>query len=102
VTSDQVSVGTLTVFNSTDGLFITADAGGGWELSGARLAVTKSLECMPVTKSGNAMVGRFLLKRACKKATTQIQFALPLLVGRHAALHLAARRAAAGRGVDRP
>ncbi len=91
VTSDSTQAGTLSVFNSTDGLFITADAASGWELTGARLAVTKSLDCMPMTKSGNANTSRFLIRRSCKKAESQIQFALPLLVDPGTPLYIALR-----------
>lgn len=91
VTSDSTRAGTLTIFNSTDGLFVTADAAPGWELAGARLAVTTSVDQLPKTKSGNANLSRFLLRRTCRKAAVEIQFALPLLVDPGTPLYISLR-----------
>jgi hypothetical protein len=91
VTSESVQVGTLTVFNSTDGLFITADAAIGYKLTGSRLAVAKSLSGIPMTQAKNPVVGHFLLKKVCQSPAAQIQFALPLLVEPGTQLFIALR-----------
>ena len=80
VTSEPASVGTLTVFNSTDGLFITADAAAGWELRETRLAVTTSLDCIPHSKAGIPNVDHFLLRKKGGQGTTELGYNLRLVV----------------------
>lgn len=79
-TPQAASAGTLTVFNSTDGLFITATAAEGWEYTETRLAVAKSLDCIPRTKGGKPDVNRFLLRRKAHPAASELSYNLPLLV----------------------
>ncbi|HZE96456.1 MAG TPA: hypothetical protein VE981_05490 [Planctomycetota bacterium] len=80
VTGDHSVAGTVSVFNSTDGLFITATAADGWEFTSSRLAVGLALSCIPHGKSGAPTVSRFLLRKTCVKASNEIKYALPLLV----------------------
>src|SRR5882762_6278167 len=63
VTTEPKTTGTLTVFNSTDGLFITATAAPGWNLLETRLAVSTSLNCIPHSKSGKTNVDYFMLRK---------------------------------------
>src|SRR5579859_4320513 len=80
VTPDAKTAGTVTVFNSTDGLFVTAAADGGWELRETRLAVARSLDGIPHRKSGEPQAERFLLRKRGGPGTTQLGYNLPLLV----------------------
>jgi hypothetical protein len=80
VTPDAKTTGTVTVFNSTDGLFVTAAADAGWELRETRLAVARSLDGIPHCKSGEPQPERFLLRKSGGPGTTQLGYNLPLLV----------------------
>jgi len=80
ITLEGKSVGTVTLYNSTDGFFITAATDAGWELRQTRLAVARSLDCIPHFKSGEAQVDRFLLRKEGRPGTTQLGYNLPLLV----------------------
>lgn len=96
VTAEPAPTGTLTVYNSTDGLFITATAAEGWEYTETRLAVATSLDCIPHTKTGAANPSRFMLRRKGKPAATELTYNLPLLVEPgtqlYIALHASARK----------
>lgn len=80
VTPEAAPTGMLTVFNSTDGLFITATADAGYELLETRLFVTKSLECVPRTKNGSPNLNRSMLRRKGSPAAAELSYNLPLLV----------------------
>jgi hypothetical protein len=80
VTSEPMATGTLTVYNSTDGLFVTATAEPGYEFLETRLAVSTSLDGIPKLKSGGPNLNRFLLRRKGKPAATELSYNLPLLV----------------------
>jgi hypothetical protein len=80
VTSEPASVGTVSVFNSTDGLFITATPAAGWQLSESRLSVALSLGCIPQSKSGAPNLDRFVLRKKKTNSSGEMAYALPLLV----------------------
>jgi len=80
VTSEAAAVGTVTVFNSTDGLFVTASPAAGWELTETRLAVSRSLDRIPKSKTGSPNVDRFQLRKKKAGADGAIAYTLPLLV----------------------
>jgi len=80
VASDTFAVGQVTIFNSTDGLFITAAPAEGWELTETRLAVSTTLSGIPKSKKGGPDLDRFLLRKKKTDASGQITYALPLLV----------------------
>lgn len=91
VTSDGASVGTLSVYNSTDGLFVTASAGEGWELTDTRMVVTTSRSAIPLCRDGSPNLGRYWLQRRGKPAAPQLSYALPLLVDPGTELFLSLR-----------
>jgi hypothetical protein len=80
VTSEAVTTGSMTLYNSTDGLFITATAAPGWELRETRLSVTTSMDSLPHSKSGRANIDRFMLRRKGGPGTTELSYNLRLLV----------------------
>jgi len=80
VTPEPKTTGTLTVYNSTDGLFVTATAAPGWDLLETRLAVSKSLSCIPHAKSGLTNVDHFLLRKKGGAGVTELGYNLRLLV----------------------
>jgi hypothetical protein len=80
VTAEPASVGTVSVFNSTDGLFVTATPAAGWQLSESRLSVALSLGCIPQSKSGAPNLDRFVLRKKKTGSSGEMTYALPLLV----------------------
>jgi hypothetical protein len=80
VTPQAATVGTVTVFNSTDGLFVTATPAADWDLRETRLWVGLSVDRIPATKSGDPDVNRFRLRRKKPAADGSMAYALPLVV----------------------
>jgi hypothetical protein len=80
VTPKAEDVGSLTVFNSTDGLFVTAKPGPGWELTQTRLSVSRSAASIPQNKTGKPNCDRFVLRRTKTDASGNMVYSLPLLV----------------------
>jgi hypothetical protein len=80
VASDSSSVGVVSVFNSTDGLFITATPAPGWELSETRLSVSAKLSGIPQSKAGGPNLDRFLLRKKKTTPSGEMTYGLPLLV----------------------
>jgi len=89
VTPEPKTTGTLTVFNSTDGLFITATAAQGWELLETRLAVTTSLDGIPHSKNGHTNIDHFLLRKMGGAGVTELGYNLRLLVEPGTLLYIA-------------
>src|SRR5579862_557430 len=80
VTSSPATVGSVTVFNSTDGLFITATAASGWLLRETRLSVTTSLNAIPHSQDGKAWIDGFVLRNEGSPSAAALSYSLPLLV----------------------
>ncbi len=89
VTPKAEAVGSLTVFNSTDGLFVTAKPGPGWELTETRLSVSRSVTAIPQTKSGKPNCDRFVLRKLKTDASGVMVYSLPLLVEPGTELYIA-------------
>lgn len=89
VTPEPKTTGTLTVYNSTDGLFVTATAATGWDLLETRLAVSTSLNCIPHFKSGQTNVDHFLLRKKGGTGVTELGYNLRLLVEPGTQLYIA-------------
>ncbi|MBV8878331.1 MAG: hypothetical protein JO332_00065 [Planctomycetaceae bacterium] len=79
-TADAASPGQVTVFNSTDGLYLTATAAPGWEFRQTRLSVTRSLDCIPHSRSGQPNINRFMLRKEGRPSAPEFSYTLPLLV----------------------
>lgn len=80
ITAEAQSVGSVTVYNSTDGLFVTTAPGKGWELKETRLAVSTRPGGLPKAKGGGPNLDRFLLRMKKVSASGEMTFALPLAV----------------------
>jgi hypothetical protein len=80
VTSQKDLVGSMSLFNSTDGLFVTASPAKGWTLKETRLAVSLSLDGLPHLHGGRCNPDGFLLRKTKPDATGTLTYALPLLV----------------------
>ena len=55
----HIDVGTVTVYNDQDDLFIRIETTGGWWMTESHVAVATSLEEIPQTRTGNPKVGHF-------------------------------------------
>ena len=55
----NIDVGTMSVWNDEENLYITYDTTGGWEMTETHLAVAGSLPGIPQTKKGNPIPGKF-------------------------------------------
>jgi len=55
----NIDVGTVSVWNDEENLYITYDTTGGWEMTETHLAVAGSLPGIPQTKKGNPIPGKF-------------------------------------------
>jgi hypothetical protein len=80
VASDGSPVGLVTVFNSTDGLFITAAPSAGWDLAETRLALSTKASLLPKSRGGGPDLDRFLLRKRKAGASGEMAYVLPLLV----------------------
>lgn len=102
VAAKTIPMGTVTVSNSTDGLFVTVKADAGWELREGQLAVATSLAGIPQTKSGNPKPGKFTFKRKCGAPASELSYTIPLSVAPGTelflALHADVRRTGTGGG----
>ena len=59
IAGKHVEVGTVTVWNDGENLYVKYNTTGGWVLTETHLAVATSLEGIPQTRSGNPIVGLF-------------------------------------------
>jgi hypothetical protein len=57
----SIDVGTVTVYNDQDMLYMSIQTTGNWVLTETHVAVAPTLEGIPQTGSGNPKVGQFLL-----------------------------------------
>lgn len=58
----HIEVGTVTVWNYGDILYVKYSTTGGWVLTETHLAVAESLDGIPQTKTGNPIPGKFPYK----------------------------------------
>jgi hypothetical protein len=89
VASDTSTVGQVSIFNSTDGLFITATPAADWNLTETRLALSTNVSLLPKTKRGGPDLDRFLLRKRKTDASGEITYGLPLLVAPGTTIYIA-------------
>jgi hypothetical protein len=86
----NIPVGTVTVSNDADFLYVTYETTGGWKLKETHLAVADSVEGIPQTKKGNPKVGNFPYKAKHKKVeeyTYKIELTWPSCTQLYIAAH---------------
>jgi hypothetical protein len=89
VATDTSTVGQVSVFNSTDGLFITATPAAGWTLTETRLALSTNVALLPKSKRGGPDLDRFLLRKRKANASGEMTYGLPLLVAPGTTIYIA-------------
>lgn len=80
VTPAKAVVGSVTLFNSTDGLFVTVSPSTAWQVRETRLSVGLSLSGLPRGHGGDCDPDGIVLRRSQTNSAGQIAYALPLLV----------------------
>ena len=73
-----LDVGTVTVWNDRENLYVKYSTTGGWALAATHLAVATSLEEIPQTKKGNLKIGHFPYKMKHEPVVTDYLYAISL------------------------
>jgi len=75
---NPTQVGTVTVSNDVDNLYIAYVTWNPWVMTETHLAVATSLTGIPQTKSGNPKVGQFPYKHEDPRGFNNYQYTIPL------------------------
>jgi len=78
VAGQNIKVGTVTVSNDADNLYVTYKTDDGWEITETHLAVANSLEEIPQTKKFNPIPGKFPYSSKYDLAVTEYTYTIPL------------------------
>jgi len=73
----SIDVGTVSVWNDEENLYITYSTTGGWEMTETHLAVATSLTDIPQAK-GNPIPGKFPYSTIHDSAVTEFTYTIPL------------------------
>jgi hypothetical protein len=73
-----IKVGTVTVTNDTENIYVKYFLTDGWEMTKSQVAVALSLGEIPQTKKHNPIPSQFAFKKKYHPAVTEITYSIPL------------------------
>jgi hypothetical protein len=74
----SIKVGTVTVTNDTENIYMKYSLTGGWEMTESHVAVALSLGGIPQTKTNNPIPGQFPFKMPHDPPVTEYTYPIPL------------------------